>query len=272
MTPIDVRSTLCIALLATVLAQGAVAVPAMDTTSPAGDAAASATAAEQNIEPAAVASLSRRLVALSTDAGRAVVETITAVVDPPALLLPAAYSRSVAEEPLANERRSHIFELIHARPGVSQSSLVAETGLATSTVRYHLGVLESAGLVQARTVLGQVRLAELGVPRVNVDLEAALSDGGTAPVLTAVAGLDGPSVSEVADELSKAPSTVSYHVERLEEAGLLERERAGRRVELRLSDRVESVPVGVALASAAPAPVADGRQVEVTACDGGPEK
>lgn len=179
---------------------------------------------------------------------RSAAERVTYDADPPTLFVTAAYSRSVTKEPLAHDSRRDLFETIHARPGVSRTALVEESGLARSTVRYHVDVLESARLVRPLTVLGKVGLAEHVVPHEYVELRAALSDEGTAPVLAAVARHEAPSLSDVAAELDRAPSTSSYHVARLVEEGLLERTRDGRRVELRLTDRIDSVPIGVALA------------------------
>lgn len=264
MTHLDVRTTFCIVLLTAVLAQGAVATPVAQPVEPRTDAVA-AEPSQPLSETTSMASLSRRFVALSANVGGALVERITGSVDSPAVLLTAAYSRSITEEPLAHEGRNELFESIHARPGISLSTLNTATDLSSSTVRYHLDVLETAGLVQSRTVFGQVRLAEVGVSQARVELRAALSDAGTAPVLTTVARRESPSVSEVAEELSKAPSTVSYHVDRLDATGLVEREQVGRRVEVHLSKRVEAVPIGVALASGASA--ADGGTFGTAASD-----
>lgn len=168
---------------------------------------------------------------------------------PPALLVATGYSRSVTEEPLRHETRRTIFEHIHANPGIARSTLADVSGTTTSTIRYHVDILESANLVEVRTVLGQVRLAETGVPRAHVELRASLADSGTAPVLAGVARLDNPSVTTLAAELDRTPSTVSYHVNRLVDADVLERERNGRSVALRLSEHASEVPIGVALSN-----------------------
>jgi DNA-binding MarR family transcriptional regulator len=64
---------------------------------------------------------------------------------------------------------------------------------------------------------------------------AALNDYATAVVLDALSRLGGSSVSELADELERHPSTVTHHLQRLEEDGLVVREREGRAVVTRLS-------------------------------------
>lgn len=179
------------------------------------------------------------------------VSTLGEHADPPTLFVTAAYSRSVVEEPLANESRRGLFETIHARPGISRTTLAEANGLSRSTVRYHVDVLQRARLVRPLVVFGQVRLAEFGVPREHVEVRAALDDDGIAPVLFAVARQDDPSVSSLAEDLDRAPSTISYHLERLIDEGLVERNRSGRRVEVEVTDRFSSVPIGAALATAA---------------------
>lgn len=250
MTPLDVRTAVRIALLVGLLGQGVAATPSVAATEPHHDVG---TVAEAVADPAADAAeftdLPRRLVQLSEDVSRVATEAASGHGGPPVVFVTAAYSRSVTREPLAHERRRELFELIHTRPGISRTTLAEASEVAPSTVRYHVDILKTAGMVRTLRVFGQVRLAEASVPREHVELRAALADAGTAPVLAAVARQDGPSVSDVATELGKAPSTISYHVDRLEAEGLLDRERSGRRVEMHLTRRIRSVPIGIALES-----------------------
>jgi DNA-binding MarR family transcriptional regulator len=194
--------------------------------------------------------LSTTVNGVSSTAGEQVARLMERPDGPPSLFVAAAYSRSVTSEPLDHDSRRELFEAIHARPGVSRSRLGEATGLSLSTIRYHVEVLESVGMVESHTVLGRVRIAEVGVPRAHVDMQAALTDDGTAPILAAVAAHETPSQSTLVDAVGRAPSTVSYHVDRLVAADLLERERTGRRAVVRLTDRARSVPITTALSDA----------------------
>jgi len=57
-----------------------------------------------------------------------------------------------------------------------------------------------------------------------------MNDDATASVLDAIARLGAASVSDLADEIGRDPSTISHHLQRLEEDGIIVRERDGRAV------------------------------------------
>ena len=74
-----------------------------------------------------------------------------------------------------------------------------------------------------------------------MELAAALDDEGTAEVLHALARLGASHGGRLADELDRDASTVSHHLSRLEDAGLVEREREGRAVVNRLAPEVRAM-------------------------------
>jgi predicted transcriptional regulator len=98
-----------------------------------------------------------------------------------------------------------------------------------STARYHVRVLQKEDMLMRVAVRGRKRL----FPAFTQDPEllAALSDEATAPLVDALRRLEPASVGALADELGKSPSTVTHHLQRLEEDGVVVRERDGRTVE-----------------------------------------
>lgn len=177
-------------------------------------------------------------------------------VRPPLWLVVVGYTRHDELDPLENDARKRVFEAVSAAPGTYIAGIVDRTDIPRSTVRYHLRVLEREGLVAGETIGGKHRYAPADA---DLALEAALEDGPTAAVLEAVARFEPVSVGGLADELDRAPSTVSHHLDRLADDGLVERERDGRRVLVSLSPRAsdyfEAVPEGAAGETAAGLPV-----------------
>lgn len=163
---------------------------------------------------------------------------------PTVLLLTGGYTyhetdseRSDADSDLLdNEVRSTVFGAITDSPGVYVAAVADETDVPRSTVRYHVRVLERAGLVFGEKIRGKQRY----FPSHDDDpaLTAALADDVLADVLRTIARVEPASTSELATELDRAPSTVSHHVSRLAEDGLVERERDGSAVLTRLADDV----------------------------------
>lgn len=137
----------------------------------------------------------------------------------------AGYSRYDFSDPLENENRASVLETVEASPGINLTSLVEETGLTESTVRYHVRVLEHEGLLDGAKVRGRRRF----VPRTNEDVEllAAFEEEATRDVIDALFEHEPASGTTLAEALDRDPSTVSHHLSRLSDAGLVEREQDG---------------------------------------------
>lgn len=149
------------------------------------------------------------------------------------------YSRSDDSDPLENETRRRIYDLVTDAPGTYHAQLAAEADVTEETVRYHARVLVEEGLVESRKLRGRRRLYPVTLDEVDPDLAAALADGATSNVLSAIERQEPTTLSRLAESVGRAPSTVAYHLDRLEEDGLITRERDGSavRVRLRLSTR-----------------------------------
>lgn len=162
-----------------------------------------------------------------------------------ALLLGA--TKQAEGSPLDNDNRRRVYEQVAETPGAHIADIVEATDIPRSTVRYHLRVLEDASLIAGDTVHGNHRYAPVSV---DLRMAAAVRDEPTWSVADAVARFEPVSLTGLAEELDRAPSTVSHHVDRLVDAGLLERERDGTRVRIRLHPdgrhRVEGVASDVA--------------------------
>lgn len=137
----------------------------------------------------------------------------------------AGYSRYDFDDPLENENRATVYETVEQAPGINLSAVVEETGLAESTARYHLRVLEHESLVEAAKVRGRRRY----VPQAGGDVElvAALEEEATKEVLETLLEEEPATGTALADALDRDKSTVSHHLSRLSEAGLVEREPDG---------------------------------------------
>jgi DNA-binding transcriptional ArsR family regulator len=152
---------------------------------------------------------------------------------------PFRYSRWDDSDPLDHEVRAALYEAIERSPGAYLSEVSERADVALSTARHHLDVLEDEGLVATAKVRGKRRYYPDHAP--DVELTAALEDEATADVLDALARLGASHGGRLADELDRDASTVSHHLSRLEDAGLVEREREGRTVVNRLTPEVRAV-------------------------------
>ena len=143
------------------------------------------------------------------------------------------YSRYDDSDPLAHETRARIHESVREEPGVHLSAVAGATDAPLSTVRHHLDVLADEGLVYDADLRGRRRY----FPAAETDpaLQAALADEATAAVVEALDRLGPASVGDLAEAVDRDRSTLSHHLDRLEDDGVVERERDGRAVVNRLS-------------------------------------
>ncbi|MFP8956110.1 winged helix-turn-helix transcriptional regulator [Natrialbaceae archaeon A-CW3] len=143
------------------------------------------------------------------------------------------YSRYDDSDPLENDRRNAIFDAVTAEPGLYLSEVSDRSDVPLSTVRHHVRILEEEKLVTSIKVDGKRRYFPIDAD--DVELHAALAEPTRRRLLEELATLGQAPNGELADALDRDPSTISHHLSKLEEAGLVVREREGRSVVNELS-------------------------------------
>ncbi len=149
------------------------------------------------------------------------------------------YSRHDDSDPLDHDGRARVFKTIEETPGVYLSAVSQQTDLSLSTIRHHLRVLEREDLVMSAKVHGKRRFYPTNSEQ--LELTAVLDDEATANVIEALCRLGPTSVSNLADDLDRDPSTVTHHLQRLNDDGIVHRERDGRTVINYVSPRVRAL-------------------------------
>lgn len=141
-------------------------------------------------------------------------------------------------DPLEHDTRAQIHETVVESPGIYLAAVADRTTTELSTVRYHCRILDSEGLLDHRQIDGHHCLFPGGgFDSDGADeraLQAALQNDAQAAVLRAVYRDEAVSVTALAATLGRADSTVSYHLGRLESRDLIDRDRQGRTVLVRL--------------------------------------
>ena len=146
---------------------------------------------------------------------------------------PLRYSRYDDSDPLEHEARERVYEIVNEAPGSYLSEVSEEADLPLSTTRHHVRVLEREDLVSGAKLRGKRRFYPAYAE--GIELAAALNDDSTASIIDAITRLGSASVSDLAGELGRDPSTITHHLQRLEEDDIITREREGRAVMNKLS-------------------------------------
>lgn len=138
------------------------------------------------------------------------------------------YSRLSREELLENETRAEIVDLLEDEPGLSMQEVADRTGLGWGTIVYHLSRLEENDFIHSREAGKARRFFPAGDVTPQEATELALLNEET-PRRIVQALLEEPDLNgrDLADRLDLAPSTISKHVTRLEDAGLVEGDEDG---------------------------------------------
>ena len=148
-------------------------------------------------------------------------------------------SRYRSESPLEHPTRLALYEAIESTPGVGLTDLSKIVDVPHSTARHHVRVLTNEGLVVTVKQLGKRRY--FPEHEEHLTLTAALSEPSKAAVLHALAIHGEAHGGLLADLLDRDPSTITHHLQALEDAGLVERRKRGRTVVNRLAPFVQEI-------------------------------
>jgi DNA-binding transcriptional ArsR family regulator len=137
------------------------------------------------------------------------------------------------EAPAAHPTRKKILDAVAASPGIHFQEIARRTGLALGTLRHHLRVLTESGKLTA-VAQGGYRSFFLsrGTSRDVLATAGVLKAPAARTMLHGIVKAGHLSMGEVATLAGLRPATATHHVERLEAAGLVRRQRSGRTIEV----------------------------------------
>lgn len=159
---------------------------------------------------------------------------ILAMLAVPAWLL----SRRIgAADALENANRARVFALVAQKPAVTPAEVRDALGIHYTSVVHHLRMLEEAGHIRTERAQGRIRCFENGgrydpVERATL---AALRHPTVERLLRVLAWNAGIQQAHAARKAGIRRTLAKHHVDRLNAVGVVERERLGPRVRLRLA-------------------------------------
>jgi len=123
-----------------------------------------------------------------------------------------------------SETRERLLAHVRDHPGRHASALGRELELATGQLQYHLRRLRRADRVVADDRYGRTHYFPPGYEEAERERIALARRETARAVLVALLAGERPA-ADLAEELAVARSTLSYHVERLRDAGLVDERR-----------------------------------------------
>jgi predicted transcriptional regulator len=142
------------------------------------------------------------------------------------------YARVAPSELLDNDVRRRVHAHLQAQPGSDVKDTAAAVGVSWSTAAYHLHRLEREGLLLSRRAGRSKRFFLNGVQgTARAEAIGALRNPTSMAIAQLVARQPGLMQKEIGAELHLPASTVSWHMRRLRQLGVVREERRWRRAE-----------------------------------------
>lgn len=114
-----------------------------------------------------------------------------------------------------------LLKLIGAEPGVRYRELLRRTGLVNGVLTYHLSALEKASVIKVERQSRVTRYYLVNVPNHESQVLGFVRHEPAREIISFILQQDMCTFNELVDHVKKAPSTVSSHLKRLKEAGLI---------------------------------------------------
>jgi DNA-binding transcriptional ArsR family regulator len=111
--------------------------------------------------------------------------------------------------------------LVQSQPGIRYRELLRASGFANGVLSYHLSALEKAGLVKVDRQSRITRYYPLNMPEHESQVLGYVRHGPIREIVSFILEQDMCTFSEIVGHTGKAPSTVSAHLKRLKEAGII---------------------------------------------------
>lgn len=170
------------------------------------------------------------------------------------VLLPL-YSRIEKDELFENDVREQLYESIQDDPGIHAHALAEEAGVGWGTTVYHLRRLERNGFVNSEK-RGRYRrfFPASGFLERQREVLSVLQNETTEDIARVILEEPGLNQSAICEELDISPSLANWHLNRLIDAELVDRERKGRTVHYTPGSAWEEIRGAVDMELEEPAP------------------
>lgn len=125
------------------------------------------------------------------------------------------------EEVVEEGTRTMLLKHIEENPGIRYRELLRMTGLANGVLTYHLAALEKADVVKVDRQSRMTRYYPVSVSEDESTILKFVRHEPIRQIVLFILNHDLCTFNEIVDHTKKAPSTVSAHLKRLKEAGII---------------------------------------------------
>ena len=120
-----------------------------------------------------------------------------------------------------SDSQSNIFKVINQNPGIRYRELARQTGFANGVITYHLNILEQIGCINKFNHSNITRYYPINIPSQDLKILSHLRVPSEKDIILFILDHDFCTFNEIVEYSKKAPSTISWHLKRLCQDGLV---------------------------------------------------
>ena len=126
--------------------------------------------------------------------------------------------------PGLGDLRKDIYSYIHENPGIRYRELIRLAGTTNGVLSYHLGKLEKSGEIRVERQSNNrvTRYFVVNIPKKDSDIIGCFRGRVIRNIAYFVLKNEFCTFNEIVDHIGRAPSTISWHIKKLKEAGILD--------------------------------------------------
>jgi predicted transcriptional regulator len=122
-----------------------------------------------------------------------------------------------------SEIQNKLIKYIHSQPGIRYRELLRVSGLSNGVLTYHITNLEKSGWIIAdRSINNRVtRYYPNNIPVEETDIIGYIRNNAARQIILFILEHDSCTFNEIIEYTKKAPSTISWHLKRLKDSGII---------------------------------------------------
>ena len=133
------------------------------------------------------------------------------------------YAIEQEEDDQLSEVQSKLMKHINAQPGIRYRELLRLSSLSNGVLTYHIANLEKSGRIIAdRSINNKItRYYPNNIPIEETDIIGHIRNNAARQIILFILEHDLCTFNEIIEYTKKAPSTISWHLKRLRDSGLI---------------------------------------------------
>ncbi|MCB9362064.1 winged helix-turn-helix transcriptional regulator [Candidatus Woesearchaeota archaeon] len=126
------------------------------------------------------------------------------------------------------EQRRRIYDIVQKLPGLHFREIQRQVQLATGSVTHHLHYLARAGLIEEQKDQSNLRYFPKEFSKSSTELMSLLRQRSIRRILVCIIDKEPVSHEQITQFVAISPSTITFHLKRLEQQNIIESKKQGR--------------------------------------------